>query len=148
MHVTTEEIKAEFRLGKDKQLPGEPEEASRLIKGSSQPPILELQGISSGGRERMGIETNAQNSGGVEAGGSAHHSSMAEAGTNGAPEHDQGPPERQRADRLAQGSPPEARSERIAAIQTAIANGTYQVPPEQTAEAILAEHVVRDESAA
>ena len=44
--------------------------------------------------------------------------------------------------------PPEVRSERIAAIQAAIANGTYQVSAEQTAEAILAEHLVRDESAA
>lgn len=96
----------------------------------------------------MGIETNAQSSRGAEAGESAHHSSMAEAGTNRTPDHDQGPPERQRAGRLAQAGPPEVRSERIAAIQAAIANGTYQVSPEQTAEAILAEHVVRDESAA
>jgi len=29
----SERIKAEFRLGQDKQLPGEPEEVSRLIKG-------------------------------------------------------------------------------------------------------------------
>jgi flagellar biosynthesis anti-sigma factor FlgM len=44
--------------------------------------------------------------------------------------------------------PPEIRSERIAAIQSAIANGTYAVSPEQTAEAILSERQVRDESAA
>ena len=72
----------------------------------------------------MSIETNATTSGGAEAGGSAHQSSMAQAGA------------------------PEVRSERIAAIQAAIANGTYQVSAEQTAEAILAEHQVRDESAA
>ncbi len=96
----------------------------------------------------MSIETNAQTSGGAEAGGSAHQSSMSQTGTNGAPDHAQGPPERQWASRLAQAGPPEVRSERIAAIQAAIANGTYQVSAEQTAEAILAEHVVRDESAA
>jgi len=73
---------------------------------------------------------------------------MAQTGTNGARDHAQGPPERQWANRLAQAGPPEVRSERIAAIQAAIANGTYQVSAEQTAEAILAEHVVRDESAA
>ncbi len=96
----------------------------------------------------MGIETNAQSSGGAEAGGSAHHSSLAETGTSGAQDHDQGSPERQKAGRLVQAGPPEIRSERIAAIQAAIANGTYQVSPEQTAEAILAEHLARDESAA
>jgi flagellar biosynthesis anti-sigma factor FlgM len=96
----------------------------------------------------MSIETNAPTSGGAEAGGSAHQSSMAQTGTNGARDHAQGPPERQWANRLAQAGPPEVRSERIAAIQAAIANGTYQVSAEQTAEAILAEHVVRDESAA
>jgi flagellar biosynthesis anti-sigma factor FlgM len=96
----------------------------------------------------MSIETNAPTSGGAEAGGSAHQSSMAQTGTNGARDHAQGPPERQWANRLAQAGPPEVRSERIAAIQAAIANGTYQVSAEQTAEAILAEHLVRDESAA
>ena len=96
----------------------------------------------------MSIETNAPTSGGAEAGGSAHQSSMAQTGTNGARDHAQGPPERQWANRLAQAGPPEVRSERIAAIQAAIASGTYQVSAEQTAEAILAEHVVRDESAA
>lgn len=96
----------------------------------------------------MSIETNAPTSGGAEAGGSAHQSSMAQTGTNGARDHAQGPPERQWANRLAQAGPPEVRSERIAAIQAAIANGTFQVSAEQTAEAILAEHVVRDESAA
>ena len=35
--------------------------------------------------------------------------------------------------------PPEIRSERIAALQDAIAAGTYQVSAEQTAEAILRE---------
>jgi len=73
---------------------------------------------------------------------------MAQTGTNGARDHAQGPPERQWANRLAQAGPPEVRSERIAAIQAAIGNGTYQVSAEQTAEAILAEHQVRDESAA
>lgn len=96
----------------------------------------------------MGIETNAPTSGGSEAGGLTRQSSRAETGTSGAQDHDQGPPERQEAGRLAQAGPPEVRSERIAAIQTAIANGTYQVSPEQTAEAILAEQLVRDESAA
>ena len=96
----------------------------------------------------MSIETNAPTSGGAEAGGSAHQSSMAQTGTNGARDHAQGPPERQWANRLAQAGPPEVRSERIAAIQAAIGNGTYQVSAEQTAEAILAEHQVRDESAA
>lgn len=96
----------------------------------------------------MRIETNAQTSGRAEEGGSAHQSSMADIGTSGAQDHDQGPPERQWTTRLAQAGPPEVRSERIAAIQAAIANGTYQVSAEQTAEAILAEHLVRDESAA
>jgi flagellar biosynthesis anti-sigma factor FlgM len=96
----------------------------------------------------MSIETNAQTSGGAEAGGSAHQSSMAETGTSSAQDHDPGPPERQWASRLTQSGQPEVRSERIAAIQAAIANGTYQVSAEQTAEAILAEHLVRDESAA
>ena len=43
---------------------------------------------------------------------------------------------------------PEVRSERIAFLQSAIANGSYQVSPEQIAEAILAEHQARDEAAA
>jgi anti-sigma28 factor (negative regulator of flagellin synthesis) len=96
----------------------------------------------------MGIEISAQTSGGPEAGGSAHQKSTAEIGTSGAQDHKQGPPEQQWTVRLAPAGPLELRSERIAAIQAAIANGTYQVSPEQTAEAILAEHVVRDESAA
>jgi flagellar biosynthesis anti-sigma factor FlgM len=63
---------------------------------------------------------------------------------------DDGSADRARANRLAAlaVSPPEIRSERIAAIQSAIANGTYQVSPEQTAEAILSEQQVRDETAA
>jgi flagellar biosynthesis anti-sigma factor FlgM len=96
----------------------------------------------------MSIETNATTSGGAEAGGSAHQSSMAQTGTNGAHDHIQGPAERKWASRLAQAGAPEVRSERIAAIQAAIANGSYQESAEQTAEAILAEHQVRDESAA
>lgn len=40
------------------------------------------------------------------------------------------------------------RSERIAALQYAIADGTYQVSAEQTAEAMLAEQQVRDGTAA
>lgn len=96
----------------------------------------------------MSIETNPQTSGGAEAGGSAHQSSMAETGTSDAQSHDSGPRERQWARRLTQSGPPEVRSERIAAIQAAIANGTYQVSAQQTAEAILAEQLVRDESAA
>jgi flagellar biosynthesis anti-sigma factor FlgM len=55
-----------------------------------------------------------------------------------------------RASRLAEQSDPplDVRSERIAAIQAAIADGTYQVSPEETAEAILAEQQVRDGTAA
>jgi flagellar biosynthesis anti-sigma factor FlgM len=45
-------------------------------------------------------------------------------------------------------SPPEIRSERIAGIQRAIANGTYQVSAEQTAEAILSERQIRGVTAA
>jgi anti-sigma28 factor (negative regulator of flagellin synthesis) len=48
----------------------------------------------------------------------------------------------------AQTGPAEIRSERLAAIQTAIANGTYQTTPEQTAEAILSEQQVRTGTAA
>ena len=96
----------------------------------------------------MRIETNAQTSEGAEVGGSTHQSLTADTRTlNG--DQEQSSPERQWSNRLAQaGQLPETRSERIAAIQAAIANGTYQVSAEQTAEAILAEHLVRDESAA
>jgi anti-sigma28 factor (negative regulator of flagellin synthesis) len=43
---------------------------------------------------------------------------------------------------------PEDRNERIAALQNAIADGTYQVSPEQTAEAMLTEQQVQDGTAA
>jgi flagellar biosynthesis anti-sigma factor FlgM len=45
-------------------------------------------------------------------------------------------------------TPPEIRSERVATLQTAIANGTYQVSAERIAEAILSEHEARDGTAA
>jgi anti-sigma28 factor (negative regulator of flagellin synthesis) len=48
----------------------------------------------------------------------------------------------------AQTGPAEIRSERLAAIQTAMANGTYQTTPEQTAEAILSEQQIRNGTAA
>jgi anti-sigma28 factor (negative regulator of flagellin synthesis) len=48
----------------------------------------------------------------------------------------------------AETSPAEIRSERLAAIQRAIANGTYQTTPEQTAEAILSEQQIRSGTAA
>ena len=48
----------------------------------------------------------------------------------------------------AQATPPEIRDEKIAAIQNALANGTYQVSSEQTAEAIISEQQVRDGTAA
>lgn len=48
----------------------------------------------------------------------------------------------------AQTGSPDIRSERLAAIQSAIANGTYQTTPEQTAEAILSEQQIRDGTAA
>ncbi len=48
----------------------------------------------------------------------------------------------------AQATPPEIRGERIAAIQNALANGTYQVSSEQTAEAIISEQQVQDGTAA
>jgi anti-sigma28 factor (negative regulator of flagellin synthesis) len=43
---------------------------------------------------------------------------------------------------------PENRSQRIAVLQNAIADGTYHVSPEQTAEAILFEKQVRNGNAA
>ena len=43
---------------------------------------------------------------------------------------------------------PEDRNARIAALRNAVSDGTYQVSPEQTAEAILAEQQVRDGTAA
>jgi anti-sigma28 factor (negative regulator of flagellin synthesis) len=46
------------------------------------------------------------------------------------------------------GPSPENRSQRIAALQTAIADGTYEVPLEETAEAILSEKQVRNGNAA
>ena len=46
------------------------------------------------------------------------------------------------------GPPPEVRSERISALQAAIADGTYKISPEQMAEAILAEQQVRTKTAA
>lgn len=46
------------------------------------------------------------------------------------------------------GPSPEKRSQRIAALQNAIADGTYEVSPEQTAEAILSEKQVRNGNAA
>ena len=46
------------------------------------------------------------------------------------------------------GPSPENRKQRIAALQSAIADGTYQVSPEQTAEAIIAEKQVRKNNAA
>lgn len=48
----------------------------------------------------------------------------------------------------AQAPPPEIRDEKIAAIQNALAQGTYQVSCEQTAEAIISEQQVRDGTAA
>lgn len=48
----------------------------------------------------------------------------------------------------AQISPAEIRSERLAAIQSAIARGIYQTSAEQTAEAILSEQQVRNGTAA
>jgi flagellar biosynthesis anti-sigma factor FlgM len=45
-------------------------------------------------------------------------------------------------------TPPEIRSEKIAALQIAIANGTYQVSAEQIAEAIPLERQTRDGTAA
>lgn len=54
-----------------------------------------------------------------------------------------------RASRLAtQAGPPEVRGERIAVIQNAIAEGTYRVSPEQTADAIISEQQARDGTAA
>jgi anti-sigma28 factor (negative regulator of flagellin synthesis) len=47
-----------------------------------------------------------------------------------------------------QASPAEIRCERMASLQDAIASGTYEVSPEQTAEAIISEQQVRDEAAA
>jgi flagellar biosynthesis anti-sigma factor FlgM len=43
---------------------------------------------------------------------------------------------------------PEIRSERIATLKNAIANGTYQVAADQIAEAILLERQTRDGTAA
>jgi anti-sigma28 factor (negative regulator of flagellin synthesis) len=57
--------------------------------------------------------------------------------------------DRRRVRRLAaQAGPPKIRGERIAAIQTALAEGTYMVTPEQTAEAIISEQQIRDGTAA
>lgn len=98
----------------------------------------------------MKIETNAQTSRGPEEQGAAHPSLTA--GTNpktSSGDPNQEPPEQRWTGRLARaGQAAEIREERIAAIQTAIANGTYQISAEQTAEAILSEHLVRDEAAA
>jgi hypothetical protein len=63
----SERIKAEFRLG-GQAVPGRQRRFHGLLKVSNQPPILELQGTSSGGRN-MSIETNAPTSGGAETGG-------------------------------------------------------------------------------
>jgi len=46
------------------------------------------------------------------------------------------------------GPSPENRRQRIAALQNAMADGNYQVSPEQTAEAILSERQVRKGNAA
>jgi flagellar biosynthesis anti-sigma factor FlgM len=43
---------------------------------------------------------------------------------------------------------PEIRSEKIATLKNAIANGTYQVSADQIAEAILLERQTRDGTAA
>jgi len=62
---------------------------------------------------------------------------------------DQAPIDQARASWLAADTgPAEVQSERLAAIQSAIANGTYQTTPEQTAEAILSEQQIRDGTAA
>jgi anti-sigma28 factor (negative regulator of flagellin synthesis) len=65
--------------------------------------------------------------------GATHHASLDRAG----------------ASRLAaQATPPEIRGERVAAIQSAIAEGSYLVSPEQTADAIISEQQARDGTAA
>jgi anti-sigma28 factor (negative regulator of flagellin synthesis) len=43
---------------------------------------------------------------------------------------------------------PQDRDQRISALQRAMAEGTYQASPEQTAEAMLDEQQVRDGTAA
>ena len=112
----------------------------------------------------MRIERNAKETGASQSDAPANTDSPPALGTqNGAGlENDQTQPSKEyllaaqflmdpvEAEALAAqlGSSPDNRSQRIAALQNAIADGTYQVSPEQTAEAILSEKQVRKGNAA
>jgi anti-sigma28 factor (negative regulator of flagellin synthesis) len=112
-----------------------------------------------GEKERMRNERNRRVAGGPETTREeGNGGAQAEAGTRGC-ERNQFSREqsatqhawldRARASRLAaQATPPEIRGERVAAIQSAIADGSYLVSPEQTADAIISEQQVRDGTAA
>lgn len=117
-----------------------------------------------GAKERMRIERNAQVTGVSQSYDPANPDSPPALGTrNGTGlDNDQTQPSTEQllAERFLRdpagamaltvqlGPSPEDRSQRIAALQSAIADGTYQASPEQTAEAILSEQQVRDGTAA
>jgi anti-sigma28 factor (negative regulator of flagellin synthesis) len=96
------------------------------------------------GSETTGEEGSAGSQTETKTGGCEPNQFSPEQGSSG-----HGPAEWARASRwAAQASPPEVRGERIAAIQKALAEGSYQVSPEQTADAIISEQQVRDGTAA
>ena len=117
-----------------------------------------------GARERMRIERNAKETGASQSDAPANTDSPPALETqNGTGlDNDQTPPSTEHlladlflmdpteAEALVAqlGPSPENRRLRITALQNAIADGTYQVSPEQTAEAILSERQVRKGNAA
>ena len=110
-----------------------------------------------GEKERMRTDRNARLAGGTQTGREGGNAGSQAAARNKGSEPGQipatpgssDPLDRARARRLAaQVSLPEIRGERIAAIQRAIAEGTYQASPEQTAEAIISEQQIWNGTAA
>jgi anti-sigma28 factor (negative regulator of flagellin synthesis) len=117
-----------------------------------------------GAKERMRIERNAQATGASQSDDPANTDSPPALGTRNGKrlDNDQTQPTTEQlladqflmdpaeAEALAAqlGPSSEKRSQRIAALQNAIADGTYEVSPEQTAEAILSERQVRKGNAA
>lgn len=101
----------------------------------------------------MRIDPNTRITDAGEAGGSAKAGSKAASGTSGgglASDQAELSPDQARVGTLAAqvNNLPEIRGEKVAAIASAVRKGTYQVSPEQTAEAILSELQARHGAAA
>ena len=117
-----------------------------------------------GAKERMRIERNLQATGPSQSDVPASKDSPPTNGTQDATGPDNGEPPSSTEPLLAYqflmdpagvealaaqlGPSPENRSQRIASLQKAIAEGTFEISPGQTAEAILSEKQVRNGNAA